>query len=174
MTLPESIGRNAPCPCGSGRKYKACCAQLEAAPEVAPHSSTGSSLRFVGYVAAGIALVVVLGLAARMGASDPAEQRGQPPADAPASVPDSGTLVPQPPGEAPPGKVWSPEHGHWHDAPGAMPANVTPVTDAGGAPTPVPAAGGLTPQPAGEAPPGKVWSPEHGHWHDAPGSAGPP
>ena len=21
----------------------------------------------------------------------------------------------QPPGEAPPGKVWSPEHGHWHD-----------------------------------------------------------
>ena len=21
-------------------------------------------------------------------------------------------------------------------------------------------------QPLGEAPPGKVWSPEHGHWHD--------
>ena len=23
----------------------------------------------------------------------------------------------EPPGPAPPGKVWSPEHGHWHDAP---------------------------------------------------------
>lgn len=23
----------------------------------------------------------------------------------------------QPPGAAPPGKVWSPEHGHYHDAP---------------------------------------------------------
>ncbi|GAA5036367.1 hypothetical protein GCM10011506_30680 [Marivirga lumbricoides] len=23
-----------------------------------------------------------------------------------------------------------------------------------------------TPQPAGETPPGKVWSAEHGHWHD--------
>ena len=26
-----------------------------------------------------------------------------------------------------------------------------------------------TPQPAGEVPPGKVWSTEHGHWHDASG-----
>lgn len=23
--LPENIGRNSPCPCGSGRKYKSCC-----------------------------------------------------------------------------------------------------------------------------------------------------
>jgi hypothetical protein len=52
----------------------------------------------------------------------------------------------QPPGPAPPGKVWSPEHGHWHD--------VSPTT------SPVSA------QPPGPAPPGKVWSPEHGHWHD--------
>jgi len=22
------------------------------------------------------------------------------------------------------------------------------------------------PQPLGEAPAGKIWSPEHGHWHD--------
>ena len=50
----------------------------------------------------------------------------------------------------PPGKVWSPEHNHWHDAPNAQPfstsnskllENTTP-------------------------PPGKVWSPEHNHWHD--------
>lgn len=27
---------------------------------------------------------------------------------------------------------------------------------------------GGTDRPAGTAPPGKVWSVEHGHWHDAP------
>jgi len=41
--------------------------------------------------------------------------------------------APQPPGEAPPGKVWSVEHGHWHDAPVAVttpapaPSAVTPA-----------------------------------------------
>ena len=59
--------------------------------------------------------------------------------------------TPQPPGDPPPGKVWSPEHGHWHRAPG----------QAG------------TPQPPGDPPPGKVWSEAHGHWHNAqPGQAG--
>ena len=43
------------------------------------------------------------------------------------------TPGPQPPGEAPPGKVWSAEHGHWHDAP----VTVTPV--------PAPTVPGTTP-----------------------------
>ena len=42
---------------------------------------------------------------------------------------------PQPPGEVPPGKIWSYEHGHWHDAP---PASVTPAPEA--SPTSPPAA----------------------------------
>ena len=41
------------------------------------------------------------------------------------------TPAPQPPGEAPPGKVWSVEHGHWHDAPVELttpvPATETPA-----------------------------------------------
>ena len=49
------------------------------------------------------------------------------------------TPAPQPPGEAPPGKVWSAEHGHWHDAP-VMVTTPTPaplmVNPA--APTPAP------------------------------------
>ena len=49
-------------------------------------------------------------------------------------------------GAAPPGKVWSEEHGHWHDAPGADAVSADPSSP----------------------PPGKVWSEEHGHWHDAP------
>jgi hypothetical protein len=58
----------------------------------------------------------------------------------------------EPPGPAPPGKVWSKEHGHWHD--------LTPKSG----PTSIPG------EPPSPAPPGKVWSKEHGHWHDlAPG-----
>jgi len=57
--------------------------------------------------------------------------------------------------QAPPGKVWSEEHNHWHDAaPQSSSQARTPTSNA------------LKPQPDGEAPPGKVWSPEHGHWHD--------
>jgi hypothetical protein len=41
--------------------------------------------------------------------------------------PQQFTPAPQPPGEAPPGKVWSAEHGHWHDAPATqtVPASAT-------------------------------------------------
>lgn len=64
-------------------------------------------------------------------------------------------MVPQPDGPVPEGKVWSPEHGHWHDA---NPAN---AAGQGTATT-----GANIPQPDGPVPEGKVWSPEHGHWHD--------
>lgn len=57
-----------------------------------------------------------------------------------------------PTGPPPPGKVWSLEHGHWHDAPTSTPTR-TVSRD-------------LTPQPPGDPPPGKEWSMEHGHWHD--------
>src|SRR2546425_13266105 len=61
------------------------------------------------------------------------------------------TPAPQPPGEVPPGKVWSVEHGHWHDAPSAqtIPASVT-ATPAAATVTPVPAT--ATPAPATATP----------------------
>ena len=68
---------------------------------------------------------------------------------------DRARSVTPPPGEAPPGKVWSPEHGHWHN----ISTNSTSMLP--GAESNIP-----QPQPLGEAPPGKVWSSEHGHWHD--------
>jgi hypothetical protein len=55
------------------------------------------------------------------------------------------TPAPQPPGEAPPGKVWSVEHGHWHDAPVALttpapaPATATPAATTTPAPAAAPA-----------------------------------
>jgi hypothetical protein len=56
------------------------------------------------------------------------------------------TPAPQPPGEAPPGKVWSVEHGHWHDAPVVLtnPA-LTTVTSAPATTTPTPASATVTP-----------------------------
>lgn len=54
----------------------------------------------------------------------------------------------------------------------SKPAAETPMPYSPGyvpAPTAPPGGGSIQsiPQPAGEVPPGKVWSKEHGHWHDA-------
>ena len=70
--------------------------------------------------------------------------------------------LPPPPHPAPAGKVWSAEHGHWHDAGSQTTTPIRVQPPAAAAPA-APA-----PQPPGPAPAGKVWSPEHGHWHDLP------
>lgn len=69
-------------------------------------------------------------------------------------------LYPSPPGPAPEGKVWSPDHGHWHDIPKPANNSIASAT--------VNPESGLYDPPPGPAPDGKVWSPEHGHWHNAP------
>lgn len=68
-----------------------------------------------------------------------------------------------------PGQVWSSEHGHWHNVTpgaGAAAASTMPVSPAM---TPIARQPQFTPkpQPEGPVPAGKVWSTEHGHWHDA-------
>ncbi len=72
------VGRNDPCSCGSGKKYKACCA-------VKPARSQIMTL---------VALVAFAGITGWVVGS--------------ALMTDSSP---------PPGKVWSEEHGHYHDAP---------------------------------------------------------
>lgn len=100
------------------------------------------------------------------------------PAGAPAGAPGSaaapppGQNIPEPQGGTPAGKVWSPEHGHYHDIGSSAGQSATPVP--GQSPLPAPGTSPIqpgivnTPQPPGPVPAGKVWSPEHGHWHDAP------
>ena len=61
----------------------------------------------------------------------------------------------KPEGEAPPGKVWSAEHGHWHNAKNPHDAFIADKEKSRD-----------QLQRQGGTPPGKVWSPEHGHWHD--------
>ena len=108
-----AVGRNERCPCGSGHKYKNCCARVE--------RTIFSPAALV------LALLVVIGLSVTITA-----------------------MINGPDPESGPPRVWSSEHGHWHDAPSGTRPDA-PV-----------------PQPPGPVPPGKVWSPEHGHWHDAP------
>ena len=164
-----AIGRNEPCPCGSRLKYKNCCADK---------SRRGVSKGL-------IALLVAIGLIAAVGVVGTFNDRQKSPAPVNAPVPGAGANPmqpgkPQPPGPTPPGKVWDAAHGHWHDAgsaPGASPVQITPGAAPGTTPiniTPGTARGATpqaplnAPQPDGPAPPGKVWSREHGHWHDAP------
>jgi len=133
--------RNEPCPCGSGEKYKRCCAEKQ----------KDSSLLVM---AGGIGLVAVvlgaLGLV-MMDAADPPER--QPPPGKVWNDEHGHYHDVDPPALPEPGQVWSEEHGHYHDPPAQ-----------GG----LPPTQGVAAADPGNPPPGKVWSEEHGHYHDAP------
>ena len=73
-------GRNEACPCGSGKKFKQCCATKKTRREW-------------------MTIAIWIGLAALIGSGIYAAFRDGSP-------------------EPPPGKVWSEEHGHYHDVPG--------------------------------------------------------
>jgi hypothetical protein len=80
-------GRNDRCPCGSGKKYKNCCAEKQARK-----MSPASWAAVVAIAAAACVLVVLLFRAAQGGA---------------------GTALPGA-GICPPGQIWDPTHGHCH------------------------------------------------------------
>jgi nitrate reductase NapE component len=157
------IARNEPCPCGSGSKYKNCCQPKDAA---SPSSGTKSSASTWIFAVLGVftllTIILTVGPFSRNGTDRTA---GTGTATLPLGQGAAGSPAAQPPGPAPAGKVWSAEHGHWHDAAGTqtLPAVVSPQPAA-----PQPATSTPTPQPPGPAPAGKVWSAEHGHWHDLP------
>ena len=138
--MSNIVGRNQPCPCGSGKKYKHCCFGKDTKSE----ASNRNIIIWGGALAVGFIGLYV------MFSND-------------SSTP---TFQSDPTGQGSPGQVWSPEHGHWHDASGAEP-NATPNLRR--PPEPVVNAS-FTPQP-GPAPPGKFWSTQHGHWHDSSGQA---
>ena len=181
--------RNDSCPCGSGKKFKKCCEGKS------PLARTGIGKRS-GIAGAVIIVIAAVGVAAWLNRSDaaptpqalasaqPAAPAAQAPAaqgttDAQPAAATTGTPSAQPPGQAPPGKVWSAAHGHWHDSP------LTPTARNPNAPNPIQVTTSTMPvvpgsnvappmafsQPSGPAPPGKVWSVAHGHWHDAPPGA---
>lgn len=79
-------GRNTPCPCGSGKKYKHCCALKESRARSQRSLWTGV---LVALVLLGGLLLVGVSFTQDSGSRDGVSN----------------------------GRVWSEEHGHWHDAP---------------------------------------------------------
>ena len=134
--MKKELRRNDSCHCGSGAKYKNCHAKSE--------SNKPVPLLFG---------VVVLIVAFLFFTDNPASGSKNQNISKP--------FIPQKTGKnklernAPPGKVWSSEHGHWHDS--NNPHHSFAIDSK---------LNGNALQNQVEAPPGKVWSPEHGHWHD--------
>jgi hypothetical protein len=126
---PEALS-NDPCPCGSGKKYKRCCGTLDA---VQARHRRRQMRRIAKGSAIALVVVIIISSGAVLAGLRQPRQVAPPPPRPPIDRAQ--------PGPAPEGKVWSEEHGHWHDLPPA----------------------GL---PESE---GRVWSEEHGHWHDAEG-----
>jgi hypothetical protein len=164
-------GRNEPCSCGSGKKSKQCC--QSAGRQASKSGSIGLIIAGVAVIGAIAVIAATRGDSTEVTAAAPAAQASLP-AGTP-SGPQTAPLSPaaplpgaQPPGAAPAGKVWSPEHGHWHDKPQTVNEWVT-VTPQKSVPLNAPGAALPVniPAPNGPAPAGAVWSPEHGHWHDA-------
>lgn len=182
--MSDDAGRNDLCPCGSEKKMKVCHPNGYAVP---------SKNRKVMIIGIGVAVVAIAAVAMLREDQAPPVQSAQTrpmtppapgsPAGNTARPLTQGANTQQPPGQAPPGKVWSAEHGHYHDAPGgAGAANpATQVTPGQPQMIQIPAGQNAnqqpkanTPEPPGPAPEGKVWDAGHGHYHDAPKTAPAP
>ncbi len=79
MATHEKLGRNDPCACGSGKKFKHCCEGKSAAERTSKVLLAVVAAAIIGGIAAGALMFR-----------------------------ESASAGPAP------GKVWSPEHGHYH------------------------------------------------------------
>lgn len=144
-------GRNDPCSCGSGKKYKNCCGRSD--------STLRSGRLYQILIGLGLSalLIIVASAYVQIGQDDATDDQGQAAPKINTSPRPSGPVNPhtthQPQGEAPEGKIWSPEHGHWHN-----------IGDTSACLFTVPGSEAPGPPPR----PGMVWSKEHGHWHGPP------
>ena len=78
----KAVGRNDPCPCGSGQKHKRCCADKPTRNQILfTKGLTGLIVLLLALAVYGIITTVRSG-------------------DSPTRMPD---------------RVWSPEHGHYHN-----------------------------------------------------------
>lgn len=89
----KKVGRNEACHCGSGKKYKNCHQQIDA------ENGGKNKILIIGGLIAFFIIVSAVLLFLNAGSSGNA-------------APTENAA----PGKAPAGKVWSEEHGHWHDA----------------------------------------------------------
>lgn len=138
----SNANRNEPCPCGSGEKRKHC------HPKGYEATSRNRKVFLIG---GGLAAVIVASVIL-LRPDTPAPLPNVPAGPVTTTTTQSGG-TPQPPGPAPAGKVWSPEHGHWHDAPVAGAPVGIPLGSPAGTPAgTTPATSSPETAPASEAP----------------------
>lgn len=98
--MEKELNRNDLCYCGSGKKYKNCHMNKPTAEKA------NKSFIIIGVL---ILLAVIAALSVIYSLDEePTKNKVN------RSVPVNNP-TPRPEGEAPAGKVWSSEHGHWHD-----------------------------------------------------------
>jgi hypothetical protein len=148
--MSASVGRNDPCPCGSGRKYKQCC---EGKMRLNLKSGRGWVLGVLGLV---VVAVVAWGLTRSQTRPTAPSLVEMPPSSPSTSASTAtGTTVPGP--SAPSTSA----------APNSVPAS--PAPQGTGAPTTMSDPAGATPQAwTYDATTNRHFDPNHGHWHDGP------
>ena len=136
--MSANLKRNDPCHCESGKKYKNC------------HGTKNSKNSYL-WILWGVIIVLII-IFSFIPDSNPSPETNfvsKP------YVPQSFNTSKKPDGEAPPGKIWSNEHGHWHDVNDV--SNIRKSNQLNDE---------MKIEPSKTPPPGKIWSPDHGHWHD--------
>lgn len=156
MKQDDKTGRNAPCPCGSGMKYKHCCLKKAAIETV--QKSARTTWLILGAAALGLVLLVTAVVLLR----------DEPSSEGAGSTP---AVTPSPwYHDVANNRHWHPDHGHWHDGPPPTTAAGRPAPDASAGPA---ASGSETPAAwEYDTVNNRHWDPDHGHWHDGPPPAG--
>jgi len=140
------LGRNEPCHCGSGKKYKHCHEPTK--------NTNNNQYAIIGIIAVVILVIIFIN------SDNSNSNQNVPVTTSPLLNQGSTSNKSKPSGPAPPGKVWSQEHGHWHDAPVSKSLTPKLVGKDGVNKITVP------PNDKKNPPEGKVWDDEHGHFHD--------
>jgi len=110
----EKIGRNDPCACGSGKKFKHCCARKADQRAKVQDSIFKGLFMILGPLVLMLAIAVAVGSLRGGGADDNGLERvwSSEHSHWHAVLPDGSET------EIQPGMVWDPDHGHFHRAGG--------------------------------------------------------
>lgn len=191
--MSAKVGRNDPCPCGSGRKYKQCC---EGKMTLNVRGRRGWVLGAIGLV---VVAVVAWGLMrsqprpsepSGMGLPSPSTSAGASTAPGTSAVPNPVAIIPGPldtgaptvmpglAGAAPhpwtydpaTNRHYDPSHGHWHDGPPPSPEarGVSSTPPPGLGQLPVPGVAGTT-SPGPTPAPWTYDAVKNQHWDPAHG-----
>ena len=139
------LGRNEPCHCGSGKKYKHCHEPTK--------NTNNNQYAIIGIIAVVILVIIFIN------SDSSSSNQNVPVTTSPLLNQGSTSNKSKPGGPAPPGKVWSQEHGHWHDAP--VTKSLTPKLLGKEGVNKI-----TVPPDKNKTSEGKVWDEAHGHFHD--------